>query len=80
MTGRDAVKFVGGPKDGESYPMLTAHWLNIPDAKDMVMKATPDGVVTLFGNHTYEMACYRMANGEKTYRLEYRGYKKPELT
>jgi hypothetical protein len=44
----------------------------------MVEKVTPEGVVTLFGNHTYEMACYRMASGEKTYRLEYRGYKKPE--
>jgi hypothetical protein len=71
------VAFVGGPKNGEFYPTLTARWLNIPDARDMVNKVTPDGVVTLFGSHTYEMACYRMANGEKTYRLEYRGYKKP---
>jgi len=74
----DTVKFFGGPKDGESYPLLTARLLHIPDARDMVEKVTPEGVVTLFGNHTYEMACYRMANGEKTYRLEYRGYKKPE--
>lgn len=78
MTDHDTVKFVGGPKDGESYRMLTAHWLNIPDAKDMVDIVTPDGVVTLFGNHTYEMACYRRADGETFHQLEYRGYKKPE--
>jgi hypothetical protein len=75
----ETVKFVGGPKDGEEYPWTTARAVVIPDAKDMIQFIDEDGETgTLFGEHAYEMKCYAKGD-ERTYRLEYVGYKPPAL-
>lgn len=74
----DQVPIVGGPKDGETYRWTTARTLLIPDAKDMKQKVARDGgVVTIFGEHTYEMNCY-VKDGKATYRWDYVGYKPPQ--
>jgi len=76
----DAVKFVGGPKDGEDHPWTTARWVSIPDAKDMIHVVYDDGETgTLFGGHTYEMKCYATGPIMRHWQLEYVGYKPPVL-
>jgi hypothetical protein len=73
------IKFAGGPKDGDQYPWTTARAVVIPDAKDMIQFIDEDCETgTLFGEHTYEMKCYEKGD-ERTYQLEYVGYKPPVL-
>ncbi len=60
----EQVPMVGGPKDGETYRWTTARTLLIPGGKDMKQKVTADGVVTIFGEHTYEMNCW-VRDGKK---------------
>jgi len=77
----DTVKFVGGPKDGEDYPLTAARYVKVPDAKDMIHVIHSDGETgTLFGEHTYEMKCYAKGDfSDRKYQLEYIGYEKPVL-
>jgi hypothetical protein len=74
----EQIPMIGGPKDGETYKWTTATTLIVPDAKDRIAK--PDGhggIVTIFGEHTYEMKCYAK-DGEKAYRWDYVGYEPPQ--
>lgn len=72
----ELVPVVGGPKDGESWRWATANTITIPDAKDRIDKMTPDGIVTIFGQHTYRLNCYAKS-GEKFYQWDYVGYEPP---
>lgn len=74
----EQVPMVGGPKDGETYRWSTASRLMIPDACDRKQKVAEDGsVVTLFGEHAYQLNCYAK-DGETEWRWEYVGYEPPK--
>lgn len=74
----EQVPIVGGPKSGQTYRWTTARTLLIPDASDTKQKVAADGsVVTLFGEHTYEMNSY-FVDGKVEYRWDYCGYKPPQ--
>ena len=77
MKDSEQVPMVGGPKDGDTYPWSTASRLLIPDARDMKQKVTADGVVTIFGEHTYQLNCYAKS-GQEVWRWEYVGYEPPK--
>lgn len=76
----NTVQFVGGPMCGREHPWTTAKYVMIPDAGDMVSAWVPEWneAVTLFGEHTYEMRCYRKGRRRK-YQLEHIGYRPPTL-
>lgn len=75
------VQFVGGPLDGQTYkPLPSTRFVEVPDAADTVSGYDPEfgDTFTLFGRHTHELKCYRKGD-EVEYRLEHKGYAKPEL-
>lgn len=72
----ELVPVVGGPKNGESWRWSTSNTMAIPDAKDRIEKVTPEGIVTLFGQHTYRLNNYAK-DGVKFYRWDYVGYEPP---
>lgn len=75
------VQFVGGPLDGQTYkPLPSTRFVKVPDTKDTISAYSLKWGETfmLFGEHTYELKCYRKGT-KVSYRLEHAGYEKPKL-
>lgn len=77
---QERIPFVGGPLDGKDYEWTTSSAVLVPDAADRIIgyDKKHDRWFTLFGEHRYENRCY-VKDGEKFYRLEHAGYRKPTL-
>lgn len=77
MADRELVPCVGGPLHGTERPWMTARFLIVPDAADMLHVMYDDGeTMTLFGEHTYELTCFLMG-GKERHMFRHIGYKKP---
>lgn len=79
MGERQQVPVVGGPLDGQTYPLSTAMFLSVPDAKDRVDVVQDGEVRTLFGYHTYALHCYRNGGGYRYQWRHFRYEKPPQL-
>lgn len=55
MSDATPIPIVGGPHDGQTYPLTSARWLCIPDGRERRRYVDDDGhYFTIYGKHTYE--------------------------